>query len=111
MSRPRPDLESLERENEDLRAQVAALSAQAARAASKADADVTGRLIEAQEAERARLARELHDDFSQRLALLAVNLHLLRGALPETAAKLRESVKGLHAGVQELARDVRRMSE
>jgi len=73
--------------------------------------DLTGRLIEAQETERARLARQLHDDFSQRLALLAVNLHLLRGALPETAAKLREAVNGLHAGVQELARDVRRMSQ
>ena len=37
-----------------------------------------GRLLEAQEAERARLARELHDDISQQLALLATDLELMR---------------------------------
>jgi len=35
---------------------------------------VSRRLIEAQEAERARIARDLHDDFGQRLALLRVAL-------------------------------------
>src|SRR5580704_7377476 len=35
---------------------------------------LTGRLISAQEEERARIARELHDDFSQRLALLGIGL-------------------------------------
>jgi PAS domain S-box-containing protein len=33
-----------------------------------------GRLIEAQEAERSRIARELHDDICQRLALLSMEL-------------------------------------
>jgi signal transduction histidine kinase len=36
--------------------------------------DVTGRLITAQEDERRRVARELHDDLQQRLALLAIEL-------------------------------------
>ncbi len=35
--------------------------------------DLTGRLIHAQEDERARLARELHDDTTQRLAMLAIS--------------------------------------
>jgi len=35
---------------------------------------LAGRLIEAQEAERKRIARELHDDFNQRLAALSVDL-------------------------------------
>src|SRR5208283_242576 len=35
---------------------------------------LTGRLIDAQEQERARISRELHDDFSQRLALLGIGL-------------------------------------
>ncbi len=35
---------------------------------------LSGRLINAQEEERARIARELHDDFSQRLALLGIGL-------------------------------------
>jgi signal transduction histidine kinase len=33
-----------------------------------------GRLIEAQEKERSRIARELHDNICQRLALLALEL-------------------------------------
>ena len=33
-----------------------------------------GRLLEAQEQERSRIARELHDDISQRLALLSIEL-------------------------------------
>jgi len=35
---------------------------------------VSGRLIEAQEKERSRIARELHDDICQRLALLSIEL-------------------------------------
>jgi PAS domain S-box-containing protein len=39
---------------------------------------MTRRLIEAQEQERTRIARELHDDIAQRVALLAVNLAQLQ---------------------------------
>ena len=35
---------------------------------------MSGKLIEAQEQERARIARELHDDIGQRVALLAIQL-------------------------------------
>ena len=38
------------------------------------------RLLNAQESERARIARELHDDVSQQVALLATDLELLRRA-------------------------------
>ena len=39
--------------------------------------DLCARLISAQEAERARIARELHDDIIQQVALLGINLELL----------------------------------
>src|SRR5208282_5489724 len=45
--------------------------------AEAALASVSRRLIEAQEQERTRIARELHDDIGQRLALLAVELQQL----------------------------------
>jgi signal transduction histidine kinase/ABC-type uncharacterized transport system substrate-binding protein len=35
---------------------------------------LSGRLIQAQEEERSRIARELHDDFQQRLAMLSIDL-------------------------------------
>jgi signal transduction histidine kinase len=38
------------------------------------------RLLNAQETERARIARELHDDVSQQLALLAMDLEIMRHA-------------------------------
>ena len=43
--------------------------------AETALANVSRRMIEAQEQERTRIARELHDDIGQRLALFATNLH------------------------------------
>jgi signal transduction histidine kinase len=40
---------------------------------------LAGRLIAAQEQERARIARELHDDLSQKLAVLSIDLNRLVG--------------------------------
>jgi PAS domain S-box-containing protein len=53
--------------------------------AEEALSSVSRRLIEAHEEERTRIARELHDDINQRIALLGVNLERLK--------------QGLHAGV------------
>jgi signal transduction histidine kinase len=44
--------------------------------------DLGARLLKAQETERARIARELHDDVSQQVALLEIDLELLNGAAP-----------------------------
>ena len=44
--------------------------------------DLGGRLLNAQEAERARIARELHDDLGQQMALLTMDLQLLSGFGP-----------------------------
>jgi signal transduction histidine kinase len=71
---------------------------------------LTGRLLQAQETERRRIARELHDDLSQRLALLAVELDLLAQAPPAEAARLRDKVAELTAQVRELSSTVHELS-
>jgi signal transduction histidine kinase len=53
---------------------------------------VGGQLIEAQEKERSRIARDLHDDICQRLAILSVELEQAgrNGVSPSTKKKLEE---------------------
>jgi PAS domain S-box-containing protein len=61
---------------------------------------LTGKLIEAQEQERRRIARELHDDFNQRLAALAVELETLErrpDAFPEPVVQQLTAVRD-HVG-------------
>jgi len=78
--------------------------------AEEALAGVGRKLIEAQEAERTHIARELHDDINQRIALVAVNLQVLRRTLAtseiETANAIDdayEQVASLGSGVQALS--------
>src|SRR5262249_9383349 len=53
--------------------------------AEEALADMSRKLIEAQEQERTRIARELHDDISQRLALLASEIGISKQDPPDSA--------------------------
>ena len=71
---------------------------------------LTGKLIEAQEQERKRIARELHDDFNQRLAALSVELESMERApvaLPEPVARqlavIRDQVVRLSDDLHDLA--------
>ena len=57
---------------------------------------LTGKLIEAQEEERKRIARELHDDFNQRLAALSVELESMERtpiAPPEPVARQLAAIR------------------
>jgi signal transduction histidine kinase len=66
--------------------------------------ELSGRLIGAQEKERARLARELHDDVTQRLALLAIDAGR---ALTEGAGAVRSRiVESVREGLVRLSEDV-----
>ena len=51
--------------------------------------ELSGRFINAQEEERSRLARELHDDVTQRLALLAIDAGREERNLPILPAATR----------------------
>ena len=77
--------------------------------AEAALADVSRRLIDAQEQERRSIARELHDDIGQRLALLAIKLeqlHLDPPDLPEIRIRMGE----LQVQASEIATDVQTLS-
>jgi PAS domain S-box-containing protein len=71
---------------------------------------LAGRLIASQEAERQRIARELHDDLSQRLALLKVDLEQLRATRAATATEIDARVKMISDQTTEIAGEVRRLS-
>ncbi len=72
--------------------------------------DLSARLINAQEEERRRIARDIHDDFSQRLALFAVQLQQLSPRISEIEPKAAEQLDNLRSRSQELATDLHRLS-
>jgi PAS domain S-box-containing protein len=71
---------------------------------------LSGRLIKAQEEERNRLARELHDDFSQRVALQAVELQIILDALGSSQSDVSERLREVLERMQELGTDLHSLS-
>jgi PAS domain S-box-containing protein len=79
------------------------------RIAEAALANVSRKLIEAQEQERIRIGRELHDDIGQRLALVAVELQQLHensAILPDVRSRMGE----LQKQISEIATDIQSLS-
>jgi PAS domain S-box-containing protein len=77
--------------------------------AEEAVSRVNQKLIEAQEEERARIARELHDDINQRLALLTINLQGLRQNPPSSVELMRE-IGEASKQLEDLGSDVQALS-
>jgi len=71
---------------------------------------LSGRLMEAQEQERARLARELHDDLGQKMSFLAMDVAQLRETLADNPTGAQEQARELQDGVISLGRDIQRIS-
>ena len=67
-------------------------------------------LVQAHEEERTRIARELHDDISQRIALLAVRLSELQDDGPQSPTRLRRELEETIKEVQDLGTDVQSLS-
>jgi PAS domain S-box-containing protein len=78
--------------------------------AEDAVSSVNRRLIEAQEAERARIARDLHDDIGQRLALLAMTLDHVTGLQPDPASEASTSLKALQKQTVDIMAAVQALS-
>jgi PAS domain S-box-containing protein len=69
--------------------------------------ELGGRFIGAQEKERTRIARELHDDLNQRMALVSIELEQMgQGA----DSNLRRRFESLQNQVQEISADIHRLS-
>lgn len=78
--------------------------------AEKALAGISGKLIEAQEQERTRIARELHDDICQRLALLSVQLVRVQKDFSDLPEEIQCRMGELRNQVSEIAFDVQSLS-
>jgi signal transduction histidine kinase len=71
--------------------------------------ELTGRLLSAQEQERSRIARELHDDIAQRLALLAADLATTNRSL-HGSPEAKEHLEGMLQHCSDIAHDVQTLS-
>jgi PAS domain S-box-containing protein len=72
--------------------------------------DLSGLLISAQEEERRRVARELHDDLNQRMALLSIELEQLGQKISAEESALRQNVVDLRLRAQEISTAIHRLS-
>lgn len=69
---------------------------------------ISTQLVEIEESERQRLARELHDQIGQNLTALGINLNIIQMQLPENVApKVRFHLKDSHALVEQTTESIR----
>jgi len=71
---------------------------------------INRKLIEAHEEESTRIARELHDDINQRLALLSVHLGYLKQSPPASAAEFIQTIGAASHQVADLVADIQALS-
>lgn len=73
--------------------------------------DLSGRLIGAQERERSRIARELHDDINQQVAMLAIEIQGLLRLLPdESSSQAKKKINALWEKTYALSTDIQDLS-
>ena len=73
-------------------------------------ADIGRKLIEAHEEERTWIARELHDDVNQRIALLAIELDQWNQEFPPSAVDFHDHIDHASQCLSEIAADVQALS-
>ena len=71
---------------------------------------LAGRLINAQEEERSRLARELHDDLAQRLAVFAIDVGQLEQQLVDPPDLVQEELRKMKKDIVKISQDVHNLS-
>lgn len=78
--------------------------------AEEALATMGRRLIEAHEEERTWIARELHDDINQRLALLAIELEQWKQRVPDAAVDFGIHIEQARMHLFDISKDVQALS-
>jgi len=78
--------------------------------AEEAVSTLSQKLIEAQEHERSRLARELHDDIIQRMAMLAVSVDRMKLGVPSSAAQLGQQMEEASRQIANITNDLQAVS-
>ena len=73
-------------------------------------ASLSGKLIEAQEEERKRIARDVHDDYSQRLAMLAIDVEKLGEELSDSSQETKQQLQDFFERISELGADMHSLS-
>lgn len=87
-----------------------AIDATERKQAAEALATIDQRLIDAHEEERRRLARELHDDVLQRLALLTISLDALAQSSGAPSSDTKQELEETRDMAMDLSRDVQALS-
>ena len=64
----------------------------------------------AQEEERKRISRELHDDLGQKLAVLAIDIGGLVEEPPASLDEIKQPLRNLQTRIVKLSNDVRQLS-
>ena len=95
---------ALQRANEQLQDEIVER-----RRAEEALEELAGRLINAQEQERSRIGRELHDHISQLLGVLMIKIDQLR-AHPVTPAAMENALNDVRHCASDITDDVHRLS-
>lgn len=76
----------------------------------KSARELAGRLIHAQEEERRRIAGELHDDVSQRLALVCLQIDTMRESPPDSQEALVQELTVLYDETDLISSDIHQFS-
>jgi signal transduction histidine kinase len=71
---------------------------------------LSGHLMTAQDQERRRIARELHDNSGQTLAAIAVNLSRIESLVPDAPPKVKNLVADTAAMAEQTSREIRTVS-
>jgi len=72
--------------------------------------NLAGKLLSVQESERQKLAREMHDDLTQRLAVLAIDAGIMEQKFQDSEDPALETLRSIRERLVDLSRDVHAIS-